>query len=501
MLAYSAGGLAAETVRHYASIGLALEPLLQRVARTVERHRMFSSGQKVGVAVSGGADSVCLLFALRELAPHFGILLSVLHLDHGLRGDESTADAEFVRSLADQLGLAAIVERADPRMCPGNLEQAARRARLEFFRRQIAAGLADRVAVGHTRSDQAETVLFRFLRGAATAGLAGIRPVTSTGIVRPLLEVDRGEAEAFLQSRSLCWRQDSTNRSMEFARNRIRHILLPELARAWNPAIARTLAHTADWALAEETFWQGEIERHAASLFHRDGSAVLVRAGALTDLPLAAARRLVRRAIELTKGNLRGLDFAHIAEVLEIAGSPIGRGRAAVPGVRILRSFDWLRFSPAEEPAASHAGYALPLSVPSVVELPGSSAPISLELIDKPETTLWAPHVYNREMGCIDWPRISGPLELRNWRPGDKYQPMGHAGEEKIKRLFQLARIPVWERSGWPVLTDRTGIVWTRRFGPAAAVAPNSSTRTMLRIREIVKLESETPQSTSIKLG
>jgi tRNA(Ile)-lysidine synthase len=171
-----------------------------------------------------------------------------------------------------------------------------------------------------------------------------------------------------------------------------------------------------------------------------------------------------------------------------------------VPGVKILRSFDWLRFSAAEDPATRHA-YALSLSVPSVVEIPGSSTPISLELIDKPETILGSLHVYNREMGCIDWPRVSGPLELRNWRPGDKYQPIGHAGEEKIKRLFQVARIPVWERSGWPVLTDRAGIVWTRRFGPAAGVAPDSSTRTVLRIREIVKLESKTPQSASIKLG
>jgi tRNA(Ile)-lysidine synthase len=104
-------------------------------------------------------------------------------------------------------------------------------------------------------------------------------------------------------------------------------------------------------------------------------------------------------------------------------------------------------------------------------------------------------------MGCIDWPSISGPLELRNWRPGDRYQPIGHTGEDKIKKLFQRARIPVWERDGWPVLTDRAGIVWARRFGPATRVAPGAATETVLRIREIVKLESETPHTASINLG
>lgn len=478
-----------------------MEPLLERVARTVERYSMFSPGQRIGVAVSGGADSVCLLFALRELAPRWGILLSVLHLDHGLRGAESAADADFVRGLAGELGLDAIFEQADFRGASDNLEQAARRARLDFFRRQIASGTADRVAVGHTRSDQAETVLFRFLRGAATAGLAGIRPVTSNGIVRPLIEIDRGEVEAFLESRGIAWRQDSTNRSMAFARNRIRHSLLPQLACEWNPAIVRTLAHTAEWALAEETWWQSEVDRLSQSLFTRRDPAILMRAGALTALPVAAARRLVRSAIEQIRGDLRGIDFEHIAGVLELANSPAGHGRAFVPGVRILRSFDWLRFADSAEPHIRPATYSLSVSVPAVVEIPGSSTPISLELIDKPETPSGSSHVYNREMGCIDWPRVSGPLELRNWRPGDRYRPVGHTGEEKIKKLFQKARIPVWERAGWPVLTDCNGIVWAKRFGPAADLVPSVSGATTLCIREMVKLESATPQSASIKIG
>src|SRR6185503_18291035 len=165
-----------------------------------------------------------------------------------------------------------------------NLEEAARHARQTFFREVMKSGAVDRVAVGHTRSDQAETVLFRFLRGSGTAGLAGIRPVTSTGIIRPLIEVDRTEVEHFLRDRGIPWREDSTNASCRFARNRIRHDLLPQLAREWNPGIVETLAQTADWAQAEEEWWAAELDRF--EFVEKDG-AILVSADVLASLPMA----------------------------------------------------------------------------------------------------------------------------------------------------------------------------------------------------------------------
>src|SRR5476651_686134 len=226
---------------------------------------MFHPGQPIGVAVSGGADSVCLLHALLELAPKWNLHLSVLHLNHQLRGDESRQDAEFVRDLAARLGLPFLIREADVAASSDNLEQAARLARLAFFHEVLAAGAVSRVALGHTRSDQAETVLFRFLRGSGTAGLAGIRPVTSQGIVRPLIEIERSQVTQFLRERGIPWREDSSNASLQFARNRIRRQLLPQLASAWNPAIVQTLAHTADWALAEEAWWEAEIEIGRAS--------------------------------------------------------------------------------------------------------------------------------------------------------------------------------------------------------------------------------------------
>jgi tRNA(Ile)-lysidine synthase len=447
---------------------------------------MFPPGCRVGVAVSGGADSVCLLHVLNELRPRWDLRLSVLHLDHGLRGEESRGDARFVAELAASLGLEVHIREWDvrgmARESGDNLEQAARKARQEFFLEFLAAGRLDRVALGHTRSDQAETVLFRFLRGAGTAGLAGIRPVTAEGLVRPLLGVERREVEAYLRERGLLWREDSTNADVTFDRNRIRHQLLPALEREWNPALAATLANMADWALEEEAWWEGHVARLAAEHLVSRPPAVLVRADALAALPPAAARRLLRHAIERVKGDLRGIDFEHIRTILEMASAGEGHGRTQAPGVDVMRSFEWLRIAPRE--AGRERDFRLALSTPGRVKLPDGSL-LCAELIEMAGPTAMSDSVYNGTRGCLDWERLKCALAVRNWRPGDQYQPIGHPCEERLKLLFQKERIPLWERRTWPVLvTGGEAIVWSRRFGGATAYAAGPESRVTLSIYE-----------------
>ena len=455
-----------------------VDSFLSRIVEHIRRYDMFRESQRIGVAVSGGADSVCLLHVLVELAPRWNVKIHVLHANHALRGEESRADEAFVRDLAARMQLPCRVCDA-PAADAGNLEQSARNARLSFFRSAIAEGEVDCVAAGHTRTDQAETVLFRFLRGAGTAGLAGIRPVTSDGVVRPLLVVDRPEVEEFLRQRGIAWREDSTNASLRFARNRIRHELLPQLARDWNPAIVDTLAHTADWALAEEKYWEG-LSIYAAAIEERDG-AVLLRAERLGQMPEAMARRVVRKAFERVKGDLRGIDFAHIAGILALARQEGGSGRFRAPGVEARRSFDWLRLAP---PGGPRCPFEIPVAAPVLVRVPGSEFALSMEIIEGLQSVTASDCVYNSVMGCLDGDLLSGALTLRNWQPGDHYQPAGSSQEQKLKYLFQKARIPQWERGGWPVLSDRISIVWSRKFGPAVRVAATPESRRVLQIRE-----------------
>jgi tRNA(Ile)-lysidine synthase len=462
----------------------AVNGLLHHVTRTIERYRMFGAGAQVGVAVSGGADSVCLLHVLAELAAGWGLQLKVLHVNHQLRGSESQADAEFVEKMACRLGLPLILREVNVAAAVDNLEQAARVARMSVFREAIESGAVDVIAVGHTRSDQAETVLFRFLRGSGTAGLSGIRPVIAPGIVRPLIEVERSDVEQFLRERGIAWREDSSNASPAFARNRIRHQLLPQLAREWNPEIGDTLAHVAEWAQGEEAYWKTEVERLAAEHLEEREGAVILRADVLRDMPVAVARRLVRYALERVKGDLRGIDFRHIESVLHLAELRQRAGGCQAPEVSIRRSFEWIRFQSGRHDLR-RPDYRISVLAPQVVRIPGTSTAISLELIEKAETSGLLQCVYNGEMGCLDWGRLSGSLELRNWQAGDQYQPVGSTAPEKIKLLFHQARIPLWDRKLWPVLTSGASIVWALRFGPAAEVAAAGESRTILRIREL----------------
>src|ERR1700736_6246065 len=188
-----------------------MDALAERVIATVERHAMFAAGQRIGIAVSGGADSMCMLHLLHEIAPRWNLRLCVVHVEHGIRGPSSSQDAGFVRHATAAFGLPYHLCSANVPAIEDNLEQDARGVRHAFYRELIASGQLDRIATGHTCSDQAETVMYRILRGAGLAGLSGIRPITTDGFVRPLLSVWRPEVEAWLRERNIAWREDASN--------------------------------------------------------------------------------------------------------------------------------------------------------------------------------------------------------------------------------------------------------------------------------------------------
>jgi tRNA(Ile)-lysidine synthase len=455
--------------------------MVARVAETVERYRMFAGGQRVGVAVSGGADSVCLLHVLIELGPRWELRLSIVHVDHRLRGEESEADARFVRELGERLGLEVFCQEADVRGISletgDNLEQAARRVRQGFFLGLIQSGVVERVALGHTRSDQAETVLFRFLRGAGTAGLAGIRPVTAEGLVRPLIEVGRAEVVQFLTERGISWRDDSSNQDRSFARNRIRHELLPALEREWNPALAGILAGVAKVAQDEEDYWRAVVDEMTEGNLLERPPAVLFRAEWLAGLHPAVARRVGREAIRKAKGDLRRIDLQHVEQILKLARSQRSSGRGQIPGLDVRRSFEWVRLAPAGREGGD---YEVEAAVPGRVKVPGTGWEVVLEL-----QVPGAHCGYNEDEGeRLDWGRIPGTLRLRNWRPGDEYRPRGRAGEMSVKSLFREARVPLWERRKWPVLTCEGRIIWVAGFGPDAEFAATADSHSVLEVRE-----------------
>ena len=459
------------------------------------------SGSRLGVALSGGGDSVFLLYALHEL----GAVSAILHVNHGLRGVESDRDEVFVRELARRFDLPCHVFVAP--VILGNTEQEARRLRYLFFRKHIDAGDCDAVATGHTLDDQAETVLYRFLRGSGTAGLSGIRPVHSEEqgryvVIRPLIELTRADIRDWLRARGIAWQEDSSNANHEFVRNRIRNRYLPELTESVNPALPGILASTALWAQAEEDYWDAELNRLASAHFTPRRESVLMRTQPLLRLAPAVQRRLLRRAFEQVRGSLRAIDFAHVEATRALVGSSEGSGRLQLPDLDIYRSFDWLRIAPIGFDSRIPRDFELPLPVPGHINLPERQLTMEIELVNPAD-------VYNGGMsgalyrdaldGAALEPQLStNSLLLRNWRPGDHLHRPGHAAPEKIKTLFQEFRIPLWDRRNWPVITKNEQIIWTRQFGPATGFVPGPETRHTVVISETV--ESNPLKDTSIQM-
>lgn len=472
---------------------LTLKDLLDRFAEFLQELVTVDAGDRVGVAVSGGADSVALLHFLTRLAPQLGIEVIAVHINHHLRGAESDGDEAFVGELAEHLGAGFIREDADISDRPDNLEQAARDARRSVFYSLMTANRVHRIATGHTLSDQAETVLFRLLRGAGVTGLAGMRPVTVDGLFRPLLIFRRDEIREWLVANGLPWREDSSNADTRFRRNYLRHDLIPRIRAELNPNMERVLAGVALRAQAEEDYWFEVIEPLFARFAAPFGNGLIGDVQFLQNQALAVKRRLLRRACQQVKGNLRGLDGRHIDGLLAICTSTEGNDRLLIPGLDALRSYGKLRLSLPLRPDDQKRHYRIPIRPGVDMELPFGAGLIRLDIVQEvAERKSFYVNV-NDETGYTDTAKLSveavgglaglDNLIVRNWEPGDEYQRAGHLSSHKLKALFQQEKILLWERRHWPILEFRGEIAWARQFGAADRFARGCSELPLLLVR------------------
>src|SRR5438552_5350976 len=482
----------------------AVQTLAQRVTRYIRRHKLLNPGDRVGVAVSGGADSVALLRLIMELRTELGVVLSVVHFNHKLRGLEADADEQFVADLGSQNKLGFHRESGDVAAYSAakrlSIETAAREMRYEFFRRLLLEGRMNRVVTAHTLDDQAETVLLRVVRGAGTRGLAGIYPQLSvsssqfsvggqasvadrqqvcSSIVRPLLGVRRKELEAYLIAEGQRWREDSSNRDLQHARNRVRHGILPRLERNLNPAVREILAEAAEIARAEEEYWNAEVGRILEGSRERRRSqgeaGAAVGLENFVALPLALQRRLVRAAAE--NFGLR-LEFRHVEEILELIsnGCP---GKAALPD-GWMASIDKgeLKFEPAPQISESIRGYQYLLPVPGKVPVPETGTLFEAMLISAEKRA-----ACNAEL--LDSGAAAGELTVRNWRPGDRFWPAHTKAPKKVKELLQEKHVTGEERKLWPVIVSGDEIVWVRGFPTPARLQPGQAVKNVIAIREV----------------
>ncbi len=456
---------------------------------------MFAAGERIGVAVSGGADSVALLHLLqrlRESRPEFAAQLVVLHVNHALRGAESDTDESFVRELAASLGLEIAVAKGAQAglVSGGNLEQDARLVRRRFFLSCREQYELHKIALGHNRGDQAETVLFRLLRGAGLTGLAGMQSVTEDGLIRPLLHTSRAEIREWARSEGIAWREDSSNGNPRFTRNRLRHETIPALMEAYNPNLEAVLAGTARLAQTEEDYWNRQIEPMYRQITKRTSLGSFCKVAAINGLHLAVQRRMMRRVVADVKGDLRGIDLEHIDAVLALCRSELGHDRVLIPGVDALRSFGELLCTEPGKLAARTRQYCLRIKIGEKCDLPFESGMVCVSWVKSPAKicgNFKEDQDPKQELVDLDWDILAQAgrpetLAVRNWEPGDEILRWGHKTAEKIKSLFQENRVLLWERKHWPVLEIGNEIVWTRRFGCAAKFMASDKSGEVVRL-------------------
>ncbi len=312
--------------------------LLQALHLALSRLRL--SEQQVLIATSGGVDSMVLLHSLRELSQKFGLKLAVGHVNHGLRGASSEADEALVQNVAASLGLDFASRRVDPQAMrqdtPSSrrltLQEAARLLRYQALHAMAAELGADLVATGHNAKDQAATLLRRWLRGTGPAGLVGIPARSKDGrVVRPLLRVPRHDIETWARGRGLSWREDSSNRSLGYARNRLRERWLPGLARDFNPQLLRAVGDLAEAQYWESEWFEAEVDREAAARFLPDGDSLWIERKDWVALPVALARRLARRALHEVGGG-RSVSRVHLERMLDFLVEARPHARLELPG-------------------------------------------------------------------------------------------------------------------------------------------------------------------------
>jgi tRNA(Ile)-lysidine synthase len=437
---------------------------LTRVAATIRRHDLMPDRARVLVAVSGGADSTALLLALAAWAPRHRATLVAAHLHHGLRGKEADRDAAHVRALCRALRIPLVTGRADvsrlARASGVSIEMAARRARRGFLARAARARKCSCIAVGHTADDQAETVLMRVVQGTGPRGMGGMSYRSlrdGLPLIRPLLDVTHGEAADYCRARQVAWREDASNRDASMLRNRLRHELLPQLERRFNPAVRQSLIRLSDVMREEESWLDGLTAAHLDACRSAGSAALDVRR--LRVLPMALRRRILMRWLMDGGIAAEALDYGLLERIVKLAAQSSGSQSVPAGGAwHVAREYEKLRL-------VKKAG--APRRAKPLVLREGSNEYAVLGLRVALKKALGFKRIRNTHVGkwpaeCwVDAGRVGrSRLTLRPWRAGDRLKPFGLTGSVKVQDVFVNAKVPRGERAGIPVLTCRGEVIW-----------------------------------------
>jgi len=468
----------------------------QKVISFIQRERLIGSDRADGgksrsnivlVGVSGGPDSVCLLHLLCRLRRTLGISSYAVHLNHMLRGASSDEDERYVAELCTEIGVPLIAERADVesyrRERRLSLEEAARQLRYSLFVRAASDVGTDTVALGHTRDDQAETLMMHLVRGSGVAGMRGMRPLTAwrspdgitLNIVRPLLEITRRETELYCRECGLQPRIDLSNLSLDHMRNCFRHELLP-LMRKYNKNIDDALSRAARSAAADIDFIETQVDEAWNRVVTVQPNGLLIDKILYSKYHPSLRMHLLRRAAGYIRGDLIDIHAVHIEKMDEAMSKPAGK-RLSLPGGMMFHiGYESCLMSRTEKVACPFPALddecALPIGGES--HLPGWRV----------RTTVVREVILPSDgfTAYLDLDRCGTELTVRKRRPGDRFQPLGMEGWKKLQDFMVNARIPHLWRGRVPLVCSPEGIVWVVGWRIAEWVKVTDDTRRVLRV-------------------
>ncbi|MBM3119255.1 MAG: tRNA lysidine(34) synthetase TilS [Chloroflexi bacterium] len=463
--------------------------LEQRVINFIREHDLFSTGDKLVVAVSGGADSVCLLHILAQRQRELGVELHVAHLNHQLRGGESESDASYVSELAGKLGVPATIVCQDVAAYRdrkgGSLEEAAREVRYSFLTEVTKEVGTSKVVVGHTRDDNVETILMHLLRGAGSVGLCGLQPssILQFGehkarieVVRPLLEVTRQETLDYCQRHKLKPRSDSSNLSLSFLRNRIRLELLPVL-KNYNPSIDNALLRLAAIAGDDVSFIEEQTSLMWKELAKTEGDVIYLDGSKMTALPRAMQRQVFRRAVRHLRGNLQDIEADHIEAMVDFLSKPVGRKLCLPQGLTLSTEYGRLVLTPAQTSSCPFPPLAgvFSIKIPGGTALPGWH--VKADIVKQPVSNA------NGFVASFDLDRVGEKLMVRRRKPGDRFQPLGMTETKKLQDFMVDSKIPRSWRDRVPLVCSTEQILWVVGWRVDDRVKVTRTTKNILRLK------------------
>ena len=469
---------------------------VRQMHRFIVQHKMIEDGETVLVAVSGGADSLALLYGLHALRAQLRCKLYVVHLNHCLRSD-ADADAEFVQQHAADLELPCTIQRAEvPRLVKAwklSIEAAGRKARYQFYESVCTEVSATKVALGHHQDDIVETVLMNLIRGSGATGLKGIPPVRDMKFIRPLSGFTRQNIEAFLTSINIVPRDDATNTDTAYLRNRIRGELIPQLARDYNPNIKTGLSRTAD-VLSAESEYLDAAAREALETCRIQGSHenVVLNRVKFQQYHIALQRRMLRQSVSEMLGDMSDLYFAHCEAMLNLVERDAPNTVLALPNdLRFRRAYQQLIF---ERKPVEMGSFTYPVTIGGKTSIAILNTEITAEsgdvespgVLTLPDGKFEAIFDYEKLRKVFTEPSSETvPLIVRNRQQGDRFQPYGMRGTKKIKDFLIDAKVPRYERDSIPLLVCGDEILWVIGYTTSESFKIQPDTRQYLYLRYV----------------